>query len=118
GIVDRQAEEVRPVDHRGVDAVAVHVFEAELGAGGTQSVVLDAGAYDRAVVSHEPRPEGAHDRAVARPPSAVALLDDARPALAEPARQPLLPDVARQVPEIQVIVARVEPPADRHGGTF
>src|SRR5262249_14167462 len=44
-------------------------------------------------------------------------LDDLRPALAEPRRQPVLPDVLREVPEIEVVVAGVESPRGRaHGG--
>ncbi len=48
GVVDRKAERERSVDHRGPQAVAVHVLEPQLGSAGTEAVVLDAGAPDRA----------------------------------------------------------------------
>src|SRR5207248_1132938 len=78
GIRDRQPEEVRAVDDRGVDAVAIHVGETQRRRRGPHAVVLDAGARDRAVVLHHLHAERTEDRAVARPPGVPALLADVR----------------------------------------
>ena len=80
-IGDREPEERRAVDDRRVDAVPLHVLQAERRVARAKAVVRDAGAGDRAVVAHHLGPARAERGTVRHPPVARLLLDDPWPAL-------------------------------------
>src|SRR5262249_54768128 len=90
------------------DAVAIHVDEPQRRGAGAIAVIGDARPADGAVL-REPWARARSDgRPVAAPPALLALLDDTRPALTKRLREAIRPERGRQVPEVEVIVARVE----------
>src|SRR5262249_54944700 len=81
---------------------------ARRGGAGAIAVIGDARPADGAVL-REPWARARSDgRPVAAPPALLALLDDPRPALTKRLREAIRPERGRQVPEVEVIVARVE----------
>ena len=112
GVVDREAERERSVDHRDPQAVAVHVLEPELGRAGTEAVVLDAGASDRAQLLRDLAVRrdaaAAHHAVFAHPDGLAVPRHDVRTALGLVAWQPRLPHVGRHRVQVQVVVAGVD----------
>src|SRR5258706_382908 len=89
---------------------------AQRGSHAGSAVALEAGGCDRVVRRHQGGPRGANHRAAPGPPPAgLALIDDARATLAQIRGEPRLPQIARQRPEVDVIVTRVESFGRLHG---
>src|SRR6266508_2787458 len=93
GIPDRKPEHRRSVDHGGVDAIAVHVFEPKLGCGRALPLRTEPGPRERAVGTRGRCTADAEYPIADDPGRDTAAVDDPRPVLTEAPREPGLPNI-------------------------
>ena len=117
-VVDREPERERSVDHRRREPVAVHVLQAQLRGARPVPVVLDPGAADGAEAPEQRAVAwvaAAAEHAVLAHPHPVAVaLDHVRPAGRVGTREARGPEVGRDRPQVEVVVARVDPDRRLH----
>ena len=111
-----QTEHRRTVDDRREQAVAIHIDEPLVGLRRTQAIVEQPGATERTVSAARGQAADTDDVAVDHPTGLPVGGHHPRCALVVGDRQPRGPQVDRQRPHVEVVVARVQRPVDERLG--